>query len=116
MRSFVVVVAAVLAASAAATPSATARPRCSANPKVAAAFIIPPAPFKARLVSVKRLALPPSEPVGRGSAFKRLYEVTFQALVGNAVLPSGHRYSQFAYVSGRTKSAPWCFLKGGSGP
>ena len=93
-----------------------ARSRCSFKPKVAAEYIIPPPPFRARVVSVRRLKLPPGEPVGRGPRFKRLYRVTFDVLHGNAVLPAGHRYSQFAYVTRKHLTAPWCFLKGGSGP
>jgi hypothetical protein len=94
----------------------TRRARCSPSPQVAAEFVIPPAPFRARVVSVRRTALPPGEPAGRGPRFKRLYRVTFVAVKGNAVLPAGHRYTQFAYVTRKTGSAPWCFLKGGSGP
>jgi hypothetical protein len=94
----------------------SARSRCSQLPQVAARYIVPPAPFVARIVSVERRPLPPFEPVGLGPNFKRLYLVTFYAVRGNAVLPSGHRYEQFAYVTRSTTSAPWCFLKGGSGP
>jgi hypothetical protein len=92
------------------------RARCSPNPQVAARYIVPPAPFLARIVFVKRQPLPPSETAGGGQNFKRLYAVTFDAVKGNAVLPSGHRYTQFAYVARKTTSADWCFLKGGSGP
>jgi hypothetical protein len=92
------------------------RARCSRYPEVAARYIVPPAPFLARIVSVKRQALPASEPAGGGPSFKRLYQVTFDAVEGNAVLPSGHRYTQFAYVARKTTSARWCFLEGGSGP
>jgi len=94
----------------------TERARCSFNPQVAAQYIVPPAPFKARIVSARRWVLPPGEPVGRGPRLKQLYLVTFYAIKGNVVLPGGHRYSQFAYVTRRTTTAPWCFLKGGSGP
>jgi hypothetical protein len=90
--------------------------RCSASPEVAARFVIPPPPFGARLVGVRRQQLPPSEPAGRGPSSKRLYLVSFYVSKGNAVLPAGHRYSQFAYVSRTSTSQPWCFLKGGSGP
>jgi hypothetical protein len=91
-------------------------PRCSVEPQAAAQYVIPRAPFVARVVSVRRSKLPPFEPAGRGPLFKRLYLVTFDALRGNAVLPSGHRYSQFAYLTRTSSSGPWCFLKGGSGP
>lgn len=90
--------------------------RCATSPSVAALFIIPPPPFGARLVSVRHRDLPQSEPVGRGSAYKRLYLVTFYASKGNAVLPTGHNYSQFAYVGRASTKEPWCFVKGGSGP
>ena len=119
MRSAAISVTLLLAAlppTGTAASGVVARPRCSADARTAAVFVIPPAPFKARVVSVKQLALPEGEPAGRGRALERLYEVTFDALVGNAVLPSRHRYSQFAYVSRRRTGAPWCFLKGGSGP
>lgn len=92
------------------------RTRCSPRPQIAARFIIPPAPFVATIVSVKQQPLPPSESAGGGPNLKRLYAVTFYAVKGNAVLPSGHRYTQFAYIARKTISAPWCFLKGGSGP
>jgi len=90
--------------------------RCSSNPAVAARFVVPPPPFGARLTSVRRQQLPPSEPAGRGPSYKRLYLVDFYVSKGNAVLPAGHRYSQFAYVSRTSTTEPWCFLKGGSGP
>jgi hypothetical protein len=96
--------------------AAGARARCSPDPALAARYIVPPPPFAARVVSVARRAIPSFEPAGRGPRFKRLYVVTFFAVKGNAVLPSGHRYTQFAYVSRKTATAPWCFLKGGSGP
>jgi len=102
-----------------ATPAVQApasRARCSPIPQVAARYIVPPAPFVGRIISVKRQPLPASEPAGGGSNFKRLYEVTFYAVKGNAVLPSGHRYTEFAYVARKSTSAPWCFRKGGSGP
>ena len=92
------------------------RARCSLDPRVAAVFVVPPPPFRARIVSVRRWKLPPFEPAGRGPLFKRLYLVTFFVVRGNAVLPRGHRYSQFAYVRRAKLGAPWCFLKGGSGP
>jgi hypothetical protein len=109
---------AMLLASAArsATDTTDGRARCSALPQVAARYIVPPAPFVARIISVKRQALPAFEPAGSGPNFKRLYRVTFYAVKGNAVLPSGHRYAQFAYVTRKTTNARWCFLKGGSGP
>lgn len=90
--------------------------RCDASPAVAARFIIPPPPFGARLVSVRRHDLPPSEPAGRGPSYKRLYLVTFYVSKGNVVLPSGHAYAQFAYVLRSNAKEPWCFVKGGSGP
>ena len=90
--------------------------RCDASPAVAARFIVPPLPFGARLISVRRHDLPSFEPVGRGPAYKRLYLVTFYASKGNAVLPTGHSYSQFAYVVRASTREPWCFVKGGSGP
>jgi hypothetical protein len=96
--------------------AAGARVRCSPDPAVAARYIVPPPPFIGRVVAVRRWAIPPFESKGRGPAYKRLYLVTFLAVKGNVVLPSGHRYSQFAYVSRKTATAPWCFLKGGSGP
>jgi hypothetical protein len=92
------------------------RARCSRLPQRAAEFIIPPAPFVARVASVERAPFPPSEPADGGASYKRLYRVTFYAIKGNAVLPTGHRYTQFAYVSRKTTTARWCFLKGGSGP
>ena len=92
------------------------RPRCSADPTVAARYIIPPPPFSVRGVVVLRIAPPPSEPAGKGSNFKRLYRVRFTVVHGNAVLPAGYTYTQFAYVSRASTTAPWCFLKGGSGP
>lgn len=97
-------------------PAMDARPRCSSNPKVAAEYIIPPPPFRARVVSVCRWKMPADEPVGGGPAYKRLYRVTFDVLKGNAVLPAGHRYSQYSYVTRKTTTAAWCFQKGGSGP
>jgi hypothetical protein len=108
----------VVVVAASPTPAAQAswRARCSAAPQIAARYVVPPAPFSARIISVKRQALPPSEPTGGGSSFKRLYRVTFYAVKGNAVLPAGHRYTQYAYVARKTASASWCFLKGGSGP
>ena len=114
MRRLIVLACLALLLSAA--PASGSRQRCSADPAVAARFIVPPPPFVARVVSVARHALPASEPAGRGPRFKRLYVVTFLALKGNAVLPSGHRYSQFAYVTRSSVTAPWCFAKGGSGP
>jgi hypothetical protein len=92
------------------------RARCSPNPALVAAYVIPPPPFEAKLVSVRRLRLPPGEPAAGGPQHKRLYQVTFRVLRGNAVLPAGHRYSQFAYVTRKTQRGRWCFLKGGSGP
>jgi hypothetical protein len=100
----------------AAPAQASKRARCSTNPQVAARYIVPPAPFVARIISVKRQPLPVPEPAGGGPNLKRLYQVTFDAVKGNAVLPSGHRYTQFAYVARKTTNARWCFLKGGSGP
>jgi hypothetical protein len=92
------------------------RARCSTDPQTTARYIIPPPPFVARIIIVKRQTIPAGEPSGGGPNHKRLYSVTFDALKGNAVLPSGHRYTQYAYVVRRTTTAPWCFLKGGSGP
>jgi hypothetical protein len=96
--------------------SASARARCSSSPAVAARFIVPPPPFAGRVVRVVQRPIPPFEPKGRGPAYKRLYLVSFFAVKGNAVLPTGHTYDQFAYVSRTRTSARWCFLKGGSGP
>jgi len=107
---------AALALLVAAGAAGAARPRCSADPAVAARFVVPAPPFAARVVSVRRLSIPPGEPKGRGPAYKRLYAVTFLAVKGNAVLPGGHRYTQFAYVARTSTSAVWCFSKGGSGP
>lgn len=92
------------------------RTRCSDDPAVAAQWIVPPPPFAARVVAVRRRSLPPGEPAGGGPARKRLYLVTFDVTAGNAVLPSGHRFTQFAYVARAAATSPWCFLKGGSGP
>lgn len=74
---------------------------CAATPQRAALHVIPPKPFVARVVSVRRMS-------------KGLYRVTFDAVRGNAVLPSGHRYTQFAHVVRR--GTRWCFVGGGSGP
>jgi hypothetical protein len=103
----------VVAAAAQATRRAA---RCSPNPQVAACYVVPPSPFVARVISVERHPLPAFEPAGGGPSFKRLYQVTFYAVKGNAILPSGHRYTQFAYVARTSTNARWCFLKGGSGP
>jgi hypothetical protein len=91
-------------------------PRCSAQPQAAAEYVIPPPPFVPRVISVQEITLPAGEPLAGGPLLKRLYRVTFDVRTGNAVLPAGHRYSQFAYVSRKKITAPWCFLKGGSGP
>jgi hypothetical protein len=91
-------------------------PRCSAQPQVAARYVIPPPPFAARVVSVRQTAVPAGEPTGGGQQLKRLYRVTFDVVKGNAVLESGRRFTQFAYVSRKLAAAPWCYLKGGSGP
>lgn len=99
-----------------AVTSPSARPRCSMDPEIAAQHVIPPPPFSVREVVVQRTAMPPSEPAGRGPSYKRLYRVRFAVVRGNAVLPSGHTYTQFAYVSRTSTSAPWCFVRGGSGP
>lgn len=106
----------VTAAQATTGASSCGRTRCSASPQVAARYVVPPPPFQAKVLSVQRKPLPPGEPKGGGPLYKRLYQVTFYAVKGNAVLPAGHRYSQFAYVSRANAKAPWCFLKGGSGP
>lgn len=102
------------------TLSSVAGPRlgskCSTDPALAAEYVIPPPPFKVRAISVQRMAIPPSEPKGNGPNFKRLYKVSFYVTNGNAVLPEGHRYTQFAYVARATTRALWCYLKGGSGP
>jgi hypothetical protein len=90
-------------------------PRCSAQPQAAAEYVIPPPPFVPRIISVRKIALPAGEPLAGGPLLKRLYRVTFDVRTGNAVLPAGHRYSQFAYISRKKITAPWCFLKGGSG-
>lgn len=92
------------------------RTRCSPAPENAASFIVPPAPFVARVVSVRRVQLPSSEPAGGGPGFKRLYRVTFDVIRGNAVLSGGATYTQFAYVTRTATGRPWCFLEGGSGP
>ncbi len=92
------------------------RPRCSSNPAIAAQYVIPPPPFRVRDIATKQIALPPGEPAGGGPTLKRLYRVSFSVVVGNAVLPAGHRYTQFAYVNRQVTTAAWCFLKGGSGP
>lgn len=93
---------------------APTRPRCAPDPVVAAAYVIPPAPFAVRDVTVQPLALPPSEhPV---TGVERLYRVRFFVVRGNPVLAGGHAYAQFAYVARAVPTAPWCFLKGGSGP
>ena len=92
------------------------RPKCSSDPAVAAEYVIPPQPFKVRAVTVRRMAMPPSEPKGNGPNFKRLYKVSFYVTNGNAVLPKGHRYTQFAYVARASTGTSWCYLKGGSGP
>lgn len=97
-------------------PRQALRVRCSLRPEVAARRVVPPPPFVARIVSVERVPLPSSEPAGRGPSFKRLYRVRFDAVKGNAVLPTGHRYTQFAYVVRKTIGGRWCFLAGGSGP
>lgn len=91
-------------------------PRCSTQPQIAAEYIIPPPPFAARIVSVRQIALSPGEPAAGGPQLKRLYRVTFDVVKGNPVLESGRRFTQFAYVSRKLTTAPWCFLKGGSGP
>ena len=91
-------------------------PRCSAQPRAAAEYVIPPPPFVPRVISVRRMALPAGESLAGAPQRKRLYRVTFDVRTGNAVLPAGHRYSQFAYISRTKITAPWCFLKGGSGP
>ena len=83
-------------------------PRCSWSASVAAQYVIPPPPFAARLISGHRQAL--------AASGKRLYRVTFFALRGNAVLPSGHRYTQYAYVARSSPGARWCFVSGGSAP
>jgi hypothetical protein len=96
--------------------SASAHTRCSSSPAAAARLIVPPPPFVGRVGRIVQRPIPAFEPKGRGPAYKRLYLVSFYAVKGNAVLPTGHTYHQFAYVSRARTSAPWCFLKGGSGP
>jgi hypothetical protein len=91
---------------------------CATDSRVVATAIVPPAPFKARVISVRQMSLPQTSSV-RASFHHplRLYRVTFRALRGNAVLPSGHTYAQFAYVGQPVPPAGrWCFLSGGSGP
>ncbi len=91
---------------------------CATDSRAVATSIIPPAPFKARVISVRQMSPPQTSSV-RASFHHplRLYRVTFRALVGNAVLPSGHTYTQFAYVGQPMPPAGrWCFLSGGSGP
>ena len=90
--------------------------RCSTLPQRAALYVVPRPPFVAHVLSVRREPLPSFEPRGGGPALKRLYHITFFAVHGNVVLPSGHRYEEFAYVVRRSTTARWCFLKGGSGP
>jgi hypothetical protein len=89
--------------------------RCSVDPRTAAAYVVPPSPFRARIVGVRRRPIPVFEPPGRGPSYKRLYAVKFAVVRGNAVLPAGHRYTRFAYVTRKTTRARWCVLKGGSG-
>lgn len=115
-RSAIIALAATALVAAQAAPGGAARVRCSPDPKVAARTIVPPPPFVARVLVVERKKLPPFEPAGRGPEYKRLYAVTFHAVRGNAILPTGHDYTQFAYVTRRTLSSRWCFVKGGSGP
>ena len=91
-------------------------PRCSTLPQRAALYVVPRPPFVARVLTVRRRPIPPFESKDGGPALKRLYSVRFYAVHGNAVLPTGHAYDQFAYVVRRSRAAPWCFLKGGSGP
>jgi hypothetical protein len=93
-----------------------ARPKCSNDPKVAAEYIIPPSPFKVSGVVAQQTAMPPSQSKGKGTELERLYQVSFEVVHGNPVLPAGHRYTQFAYVERASSSAEWCFFKGGSGP
>jgi hypothetical protein len=112
----VLVLLAIAGATAAAAAAPAARVRCSPDPQVAARYIVPPPPFAARVVSVRRWKLPAAEPRGRGPGYKRLYLVSFHVTRGNVVLPAGHTYDQFAYVTRKTLHTKWCFLKGGSGP
>lgn len=89
---------------------------CSSDSDVAATFIVPPPPFKARIVSIRRMPMPPTSSVKAAYPYSRLYAVTFRVLVGNAVLPPGHAYTQFAYVGQRFLGGRWCLVAGGSGP
>ena len=95
--SLVIASAAAVTVPALSAAASEARQRCSTNPTISARFIVPPAPFKAGVTSVRRRALPAGEPSGGGPMLKRLYLVTFHVTRGNAVLPAGH-------------------LRGGSGP
>ena len=78
-------------------------------------LIVPPPPFVARIAFLARRQLRLRANSG-GPNHKRLYAVTFYAVKGNAVLPGGHRYTQFAYVTRTNANGRWCFRKGGSGP
>lgn len=91
---------------------------CAAESDVAAEYVVPPLPFKARMISVRQMPLPATSDVKHAYPHRpvRLYRVVFRALVGNAVLPSGHTYAQFAYVTQLMPAGRWCFVAGGSGP
>jgi hypothetical protein len=94
----------------------TSKP-CSPDAVVAATYIVPPAPFRAQVISVREMTIPTTSIVAvphRGPL--RLFMVTFVVVVGNPVLPAGHRYTQFAYVDHPTPEGRWCFVAGGSGP
>jgi hypothetical protein len=98
-------------------PVASRANLCSSDSDVAAAFIVPPSPFKARIVSIRRMPMPPTSSVVKAAYLRfRLYSVTFRVLVGNAVLPPAHTYTQFAYVGQRVLGGRWCLVGGGSGP
>jgi hypothetical protein len=101
----------------ASTLGSTTHKMCSPEAEVAAGYIVPPAPFKARVISVRQMPVPATSNLK--ATFHRplrLYRVTFRVLVGNAVLPAGHTYTQFAYVGQPMPSGRWCFVGGGSGP
>jgi hypothetical protein len=100
-----------------ATPPTT-RKECSPDSEIAAGYIVPPAPFKARVVWVRQAPVPVPSSLGASYEYPlRLYRVSFHVMVGNAVLPAGHTYVQFAYVGQPMPPAGrWCFVAGGSGP
>ena len=46
----------------------------------------------------------------------RLNRVTFRVSSGNAVLPAGHTYTQYAHVGRAYAGGRWCFVAGVSAP